>query len=316
MKILITGANGFIGGELAERIVSVPGIQTVLVGRRKVSVAGITSHIIVDSIETFSRWDEALADVQIVIHAAAHAHYSGRAETFSGDSDPNVCSTRMLAEAAARQGVRHFIYLSSAGVNGNTSPAGGLQESDAESPHSLYTQSKYEGEKLLRTICARSSMRFTCLRLPLVYGAQARGTFARLLRFVQRMPVTPFGCVRNRRSILFVGNLVEFIVDHAIHAVPSNEVYFLADPQVLSTREILDLIAEGCGKRLLHMPVPPLLMKAALYCVGRGTMYQQLFGDFYLDNGKLARASEWRPRFSAPEALRSIGRNLQTRKES
>lgn len=316
MKLLITGASGFIGGVLAVRAGSMPDVHAVLIARQKIPHTGDTSLVLIDRIETFTGWDQLLAGVDIVIHAAAQAHVAVHSDSHAATDEPNAQSTKVLAETAARQGVRHFIYLSSAGVNGNVSRGRAVEETDPVQPHSSYARSKYAGEQILKDVCSRSSMGFTCLRMPLVYGRKARGTFAQLLRFVQTVPTTPFGAASNQRSLLCVDNLADFLLEFAIHAAPLNDTFFIADEGVLSTRGIVDWIAEGAGKRIGHLPVPPFLMKAVLYAVGKGSMYQQLFGDFYLNTGKLERATAWRPRVDSAEALRNIGRSLNVQQDS
>ena len=315
MKLLITGANGFIGGVLAALAGVIPDIHPILIARRNIPLSSDTSLVLVDRIETFTEWVQILAGVDVVIHAAAQAHLAVQANSHDAVDEPNALSTKILAETAARQGVRHFIYLSSAGVNGNVSRGRAVEETDPVQPHSSYTYSKYVGEQILKDVCSCSLMGFTCLRMPLVFGGQARGTFAQLLRFVQTVSVTPFGFVSNKRSLLFVGNLVDYLLEYAIHEPPQNEIFFIADEGVLSTRQIIDLIVEGCGKRMWHLPIPPLFFKAGLYAIGKGGIYQQLFGDFYLNTRKLYLATSWRPRYSSAEALRSVGRSLIVKKE-
>lgn len=315
MRLLITGASGFIGGALTARAVAMPDFHVVVTARRNIPLPSDATLVLVDRIESFSEWDKVLEGIDVVIHAAAQAHSAVQADSHDLMSEPNALSTKILAESAARQSIRHFIYLSSAGVCGNVSKGRALEESDQVQPHSTYTHSKYVGEQIVKDVCSRSSMGFTCLRMPLVFGLHARGTFSKLLRFVQLASVTPFGLVNNRRSLLFVGNLVDYLLEDAVHQPPKNETFFIADDGFLSTRQIIDLIGEGGGKRMWHLPVPPLLFKAGLYAIGKGGIYQQLFGDFHLNTQKLSIASSWRPRYSSAEALRSIGCSLICKQE-
>lgn len=316
MKLLITGVSGFIGGALAARAISIPDVHSVLIARRKIPLSeDAASFVLIDRIETFGRWDEILADIDVLIHAAAQAHSVVQSDSHIAMDDSNVLSTQILAEAAARQGVRHFIYLSSAGVNGNISKGQAVEEADPVCPHSSYAYSKYVGELILKDVCNRSSMGYTCLRMPLVYGRNAHGTFAQLLRFVQKIPVTPFGLLNNKRSLLFVENLVDYLLEYAIQELPQNGAFFIADEGTFSTRQIIDLIAGGYGKRIRHLPISPSLLKAGLTAIGKGSMYQQLCGDFHLNTGKLYLATSWRPRYASAEALRSVGLSLNSKQE-
>lgn len=286
------------------------GVHSVVVAKRSIPLPSDATLVLVERIESFTEWDQVLEGIDVVIHAAAQAHSAAQADSRGAMSDPNVLSTKILAESAARQGIRHFIYLSSAGVNGNVSRGRALEESDPVRPHSAYTHSKYVGEQILKDVCNRSSMGFTCLRMPLVFGVHAPGTFAKLLRFVQLASITPFGLTHNRRSLLFVENLVDYLLDYAIYDSPKNETFFIADDDVLSTRQIIDFIVEGGEKRMWHLPIPPLLLQAGFHVMQKDGIYQQLFGDFQLNTQRLYRSTAWRPRYSSSEALRSIGWSL------
>ena len=214
MRVLLTGASGFVGRAALRRLQGDGADVVALVRAPVTDLARSTRTICIGT-----RWDAtdfgvALAHVATVVHLAARVHVMR--DTVS---DPlaafrmvNVAATLNLARQAAASGVKRFVFVSSVKVNGEYTPPGSaFSETDASAPQDAYGRSKYEAESGLRQLGADTGMEIVIIRPPLVYGAGVKGNFAALVRAVQRGWPLPLGVVHNRRSLVALDNLVDFV---------------------------------------------------------------------------------------------------------
>jgi nucleoside-diphosphate-sugar epimerase len=294
--IAVTGAGGFIGAALCRRLVARR--QPV---RRLVHHAARGGDEIVLDLAHASVGDIArhLAGASAVVHLAGRAHVM---RDTGPDADAayklaNVDLTERLALGAVAAGVRRFVFASTAKVNGEaTRPGRAFRPGDAPAPQDAYARSKLAAERTLTQVTSGTSMLATSLRLPLVYGAGARGNFRRLVDAVAARRLLPFGAIDNRRSVLGIGNLLD-----AIEAVLASDsavigAHFVADAQSVSTPTLVRAIADALGvePRLLSVPVGVLKLGGAF--TGRGATIARLVGSLEVDASALARATAWRPR--------------------
>ncbi len=295
--VAVTGAGGFIGRALCARLEE----QGRTVRRLVRESAGNQGDEVALDLERAQ--PEALARVLdgafAVVHLAARVH---RMEDSDADVEAahrlaNVDVTERLALAAVTAGVRRFVFASSVKVNGEATPRGrAFRAGDAPSPQDAYARSKLAAERTLAQVSSGTSMLATTLRLPLVYGAGARGNFRRLVDAVAARRFLPFGAIDNRRSLLGLDNLLD-----AIEAVLASDsavigAHFVADAQSVSTATLVRAIADALGvePRLLSVPVGALKLGGAL--AGRGATIARLIGSLEVDASALARATAWRPR--------------------
>ena len=209
---------------------------------------------------------------------------------------------------AAEAGVRRFVFVSSIGVNGNQTKNGPYTELDEPDPHDLYAISKYEAEQGLQELSALTGMEVVILRPPLVYGPDAPGNFRRLLNLVEKELPLPLGAVDNRRSFIYLGNLVDAIALCLKHPSAANQTYLVSDGEDVSTPELIRLLAMQLGKRARLLSVPPGLLELAGKLVGKRAAVQRLLGSLAVDSGKIRRELGWRPPCSLDEGLRETAR--------
>jgi nucleoside-diphosphate-sugar epimerase len=295
--VAVTGAGGFIGRARCARLEE----QGRTVRRLVRESAGNQGDEVALDLERAQ--PEALARVLdgafAVVHLAARVH---RMEDSDADVEAahrlaNVDVTERLALAAVTAGVRRFVFASTVKVNGEATPRGrAFRAGDAPSPQDAYARSKLAAERTLAQVSSGTSMLATTLRLPLVYGAGARGNFRRLVDAVAARRFLPFGAIDNRRSLLGLDNLLD-----AIEAVLASDsavigAHFVADAQSVSTATLVRAIADALGvePRLLSVPVGALKLGGAL--AGRGATIARLIGSLEVDASALARATAWRPR--------------------
>lgn len=308
MKILVTGANGFIGRALCEALIARGDDVGGLIRSGANQIAGL--NVIHASLEDEAALRLALEGVECVVHLAGRAHLLAdtAADPLGAFRAVNRDATLRLAALAQEAGVQRFVFMSSIGVNGSHTNGQAFTEASQATPHADYAQSKLEAEQGLSKQLASASMELVIIRPPLVYAAHAPGNFRRLLKVVSTGAPLPFSLVRNQRTMVALENLVDFIVLCTQHPAAANQLYLIADEQSLSTREIVECLAQGMSRRCINLPVPPFLLRFGLTALGKGSLHTQLCGSLVVDNGK-ARDLGWVPRLSARDALVASGRN-------
>jgi len=306
-RILVTGANGFIGRGLVREL-RTRGREVLGAVRRGADVgpgAGVENYMVVGEIGPESVWDNALKDVSTVVHLAGRAHVLK--ETLA---DPlvayrlvNVAGTEKLARSAAAAGVERLIFLSSIGVNGNNSGIRPFNETDLPKPHNDYTTSKWEAEQLLITIGKETGMEIVIIRPPLVYGPGVKANFLALLGLVSRGTPLPFGRVNNLRSLLGLDNLVDFIILCIDQPAAAGETFLLADGEDISTPDLIRMIAASMGRPARLLPVPPAIMALAGRLIGRYETWEKVCGSLRLDTAKVKNCLGWRPVLGMAEGI-------------
>jgi len=306
MRILVTGASGFIGTALCRALLARG--HTVRAAVRRLAPPGavppqLDQILIPDIAAEFDR--RALVDgFGTIVHLAAIAHRSNPIE--AEIRRVNRDSAVRLAEAAAGIAGR-FIFLSSVKVHGEDSGSGTYGEDDALDPRDSYGRSKLEAERALTETTARNGMELVLIRPPLVYGPEVKANFLRLLGWVDSGLPLPFASVRNRRSLIYVGNLVDVIARCAEHPAARGP-FLVSDDETVSTPELVSRITRALQRPARLIPVPPALLRAAGMIAGRRDEIQRLIGNLAIDSSKARRLLDWRPPYALDEGLAETAR--------
>ena len=301
MNVLVTGANGFIGRALCERLLAegcqVRGAVRAKVGRVALP-AGIEA-VSIGSIGSDTEWGEALGDIDTVVHLAARVHVMDDAasDPLAAYKQVNVEGTKCLAIAAANAGVKRFVYISSVKVNGEGAGKPYSEEDDV-SPQDYYGISKWEAEQVLNDIAGKRGLEIVILRPPLVYGPEVMANFLRLVKLVKRGIPLPFGRVKNRRSLIYIGNLVNAIITCMSNPNAAGKTYLVSDGEDVPTPDLIRRIAAASGRRALMLPVPVWMMRMAGRIIGRSDELERLFGSLTVDISKIRRELNWKPPFT------------------
>ena len=306
MKVLVTGANGFVGCEVIQRLNVMSGLQAVGSVRCAVGLTG-TTVVEVGDLTGQTDWSSSLAGADAVVHLAARVHvmHDTAADPLLAFRAVNVNGTLNLARQAAASGVKRFVFISSVKVNGeSTSPGRAFTESDIANPQDAYGQSKHEAEQGLRQLSADTGMEVVFIRPPLVYGAGVKANFAALMRAVQRGWLLPLGAVHNQRSLVGLDNLVDFIVTCITHPQAANQTFLVSDGQDLSTTELVRGMAQAAGVPARLLPVPVWALQAGASLLGKGDAVQRLCGNLQVDISKARDLLGWVPPVSVEEGLR------------
>ena len=303
MTVLVTGAAGFVGSALVERMVREERFSVRPVVRpgapRRVQSAG---QIEAD-IDGTTDWTHALVGVDAIVHLAARVHVmrDQARNPLEAYRRVNVAGTLNLARQAAAQQVRRFVYLSSVKVHGES---GHYTETDSSAPEDAYGVSKHEAEIGLRKISAGTGIQVVIIRPPLVYGPRARANFGALVRAVAAGIPLPLGAVDNRRSLIGLDNLVDFILVCVTHPAAANETFLVSDGEDLSTADLIRRLARAMGRPDRLFPVPLGLLTRAAAIAGNGDMARRLLGSLCVDSSKARRRLSWTPPVSVDEGLR------------
>ncbi len=306
MKVLVTGANGFIGRALCAHLQH-DGHQVVASVRRP---CGLANEFVVD--ETGSTWAHALLGCDVVIHLAGRAHvmHEESVDPLQAFRAANVDASARLASLAAQAGVRRFVFMSSIKVNGErTSLDCPFTPNDMPMPEDAYGVSKWEAEQALQSIAQTSQMELVVIRPPLVYGPGVKGNFSRLIQWVRAGIPMPLGAVHNKRSMVALDNLVTFTAlcaNFAESPKAAGEVFLVSDGDDVSTTELLNRVARAyeCKARLL--PVPARFLTNAARLLGRSAVAERLLGSLTLDASKAYELLGWQPTVSMDEQLKSM----------
>lgn len=321
--ILVTGASGFVGGAVWQRLNAMNGMRAVAAVRRvNASMEPGTSAVTVGELSAQTDWSSALDGCDAVVHTAARVHVMQDAAT-----DPlaeyrrvNVEGTLNLARQAAAAGVRRFVFLSSVKVNGEATSAphpgplprgareqerGPFSADDAPAPQDPYGISKMEAEQGLRKIAAQTGMELVIIRPPLVYGPGVKANFSAMMRWLARgVPLPLGGVTHNRRSLVALDNLVDLIVTCLSHPAAANQIFLVSDGEDLSTADLLRRMGQALGKPARLLPVPPALLKLGATLLGKPELAQRLCGSLQVDIAKTRALLGWTPPLSVNEGLK------------
>ena len=305
MKILVTGANGFVGKSLCAEL-SLRGHAVRMASRVAVDEFANFEQVISGSIGPDTNWLSALNDLDAVIHLAARVHVmkDTAADPLAEFRKVNVAGTLNLARQAAAMGIKRFVFLSSVKVNGEYTLSGqAFTELDIAAPQDAYGVSKHEAEMGLRQIALTTGMEVVIIRPPLVYGPGVKANFAALMRAVQRGWPFPLGTVHNQRSLVALDNLVDFIVACTVHPHAANQTFLVSDGQDLSAAELVQGLARAASVSAYLLPVPVWVLQAAAALAGKGDAMQRLCGNLQVDTSKARKLLDWMPPVSVNDGL-------------
>lgn len=306
MRVLITGASGFVGRTLSVEAVS-RGVAVLGATRTRHDLSADASNIVVPRVDGSTDWRDALRGCSALVHLAARVHVMQEttADPLTEFRRVNVQGTLNLARQAAAAGARRFVFISSIKVNGEaTQPGERFTAEDAVEPLDAYGISKMEAEQGLRQIAQQTGMEVVIIRPPLVYGPGVKANFAALMRAVQRGWPLPLGAVHNQRSLVALDNLVDFIITCITHPQAANQTFLVSDGQDLSTTELVRGMAHAAGVPARLLPVPVRALKAGASLLGKGDAVQRLCGNLQVDMSKARSLLGWVPPVSVEEGLR------------
>ena len=274
------------------------------------SSTALPGDVVVGECDGDTNWAPALSDVEYVIHLAARTHvlHDTAADPLAEYRRINVMGTRRLAEEAASSGVRRFVFLSSVKVNGETTAAKPFRESDTPRPEDAYGVTKLEAEELLCVIARRAGLETVTLRPPLIYGPGVKGNFLRLMRLVARGVPLPLGSVRNRRSLIYIGNLTDAMLACLRQSAAAGRTYLVSDGEDMSTPALVAALAGALGVRARLLRWPVALLDAGGALLGKSGEVARLTRSLEIDGSLIRRELGWNAPFSVSRGLADTAR--------
>lgn len=314
MKLFLTGATGFLGQALTRRFIS-KDIDLVLLVRKHSAKISDKAEQIVDELSDFINNPlvaRKALNIDTVIHTAARAHVMDDEvpDPYTEYRKVNTEATLALAWLAANAGVKRFVFVSSIKVNGETTQEGSAFTEDVVVvPTDPYGLSKYEAEQGLLTIGEQTGMEVVIIRPPLIYGPGVKGNFANMIKWVKKGIPLPLGAVHNKRSLVAVDNLVDFIAlcaDRERSPNAANQVFLMADSDDVSTTTLLQKVAHAQGLSPRLVPIPVGLMRLVARLLGKNDVIERLFCNLQIDSSKAQELLGWQPITTMDQQLQKM----------
>ena len=311
-------------------------------GRQMTVLPSGVERVQIGNIGPKTDWSKALAGIDGIVHLAARVHVmrENAADPLAAFREVNVEGTKCLAIAAANAGVKRFVYISSVKVNGERTGDRGqrsevrgqekaevgsqksevrgrrsevrgrecelkevFSEKDVPCPQDPYAVSKWEAEQILAEISSATGIEIVIIRPPLVYGPNVRANFLRLLRWVNKGIPLPLGMVDNRRSLVSLDNLVDFLITCIEHPAAAGETFLVSDGEDLSTPALIRRIALSMNIPARLIPVPVCLLRLGGSLLGKKSEVDRLCGSLQVDISKAKSVLGWKPPLSVDEGL-------------
>ncbi len=307
MNVVITGTSGFIGKNLVP-LLSESGHFIRKVVRSPVK-CNSKNNFKVDGISAATNWNGCFNGIDCVVHLAGLAHSSSYSK--EDYESVNTLGSINLAKAAAKNGVKRFIFVSTIGVNGNYTEGCEFSSTDEPKPHNDYSDSKYQAELGLKAIALESKMEVFIIRPVLVYGINATGSFSRLSKLVRALPVLPFGLIDNRRSFISVDNLCDLLKTCLEHKTIKGGTFLATEEGAISTKDFTNAIAQGYGCFSLNLPIPVFIMKLFGRILGQSAIIQQLTGDLEVNYIDTRKVLGWSPPYTMQESMALLNKRKE-----
>jgi nucleoside-diphosphate-sugar epimerase len=287
--VLVTGASGFLGRPLVSALAHANYAVRAATRQTLSFPSGVERAFAPDFTHPVD-WDPLLRGIDVVIHAAGLAHADSSEIPDAAFDRINRVTTKDLANASSRAGVKHFVFISSVRAQIGASADHVLTENDEPRPTDAYGRSKLGAEIAVRA----AGVPFTILRPVVIYGPDARANIRLLVRLASYPVPLPFAGFNNRRSFLAIDNLVSAILFTLRNPAAIGETYLVADPAPVTIRELFVMLRKAQGRRPGLVYIPAALFRIGLIALGYRPLWDRIGGELVVDTGKL-EAIGWRP---------------------
>lgn len=313
MNILITGATGFIGRVLTQKLLTETQHELRLPLRNNTLTPELSSHpkikiYQVDDITRETDWRTMLQQCDVVIHLAARVHMMKEHPNMGhAYKELNVAGTMQLAKQAIDAKVKRFIFISTIKVNGEEQAGGKMYTSeDVPNPQDAYARSKLKAELKLLSLSKKSNLEVTIIRPPLVYGPMVKGNLKTMMHWLKKGLPLPLGNTGNARSLVSVYNLSDLIITCMTHPKAANEIFLVSDGKSISTTVLLQKMGQAMGIPVRLFSLPRGFLSNILILMRQKATAKRLLGSLELDISKTQKLLAWQPKSHLEEVLKSI----------
>ena len=307
MRILITGASGFVGRSASASFLAA---GHEVVAQQRSAPASFAGQPLLQQLQSdlsdSSALRAAMRGCDAIVHTAARVHRLNDQDLspLAAYRRTNTDLTVQLATMAAQCGVKRFVFLSSIKVHGEwTAPGHAFQAGDPACATDAYAISKQEAEDGLRQVARQTGLEVVIVRPPLVYGPGVKANFLRMMAWVDRGIPLPLGAINNRRSLVGLSNLTHFLELCARHPAAGNQTFLVSDGADVSTTHLLRTIGQALGRPARLVPIPQPWLENSLRWIGQGALAQRLCADLAVDIEKNRQWLHWTPPMSLEEEL-------------
>lgn len=277
MKILITGAKGFIGNYFLKKY------------NEKYNIKRFSFRS--DILEKFN-----LNRMNTIIHLSALVHQMGGASQEEYEY-VNVTQTLLLAKKAKSEGVKHFIFMSTVKVYGEETDVP-YNENSKCAPQDDYGKSKLKAEQELQKLQDENFI-VSIIRTPIVYGFGVKANIENLVNLITKVPILPFDGISNRRSMVYIGNLCH-LIDEIIRQKQTG-VFLATDDESLSISHLIKLISDSLNKKIYLIKIP--FFDRVLKLV-KPSFYHRLFCSLEVDNSITKNKLNLKNPYNVDDAMR------------
>ncbi|MEC7310100.1 NAD-dependent epimerase/dehydratase family protein [Vibrio crassostreae] len=304
-RVLLTGANGFIGSCVNQYLE----FKCAVAVRDPVK-CGLNDRALLLSELINPQGDlSQFHGIDSIIHLAGLAH----SKEFSAQ-EHDVVNTKLtldLAKAAAKRGVKRFVFVSSINVNAIYAQDEVITIDSTPCSWSDSSRSKFNAEIGLAEIAKETGLELVIVRPTLVYGANAPGNFGSLSALISKLPFLPFGATTNERDFISVNNLASLLVTCAVHDDAPGHTFLACEGQAVSMNVFTSAIAKGLNRNLYQLPIPVSLMRFAGKLLGKSEVVEQLVGNFRVDSSNLKQTLGWIPPYTMEDSMSLLHQNKE-----
>ena len=319
MNVLVTGASGFIGSALVTELAAHSGISVFAASRKQLRVdADLVRTVTAPELSPDADWRIALRGADTVVHAAARVHVldDKTDDPLAAYRHANVGGTLALAKQAVTMGVQRFVFLSSIKVNGEATTTEPFRASDTPAPEDDYGVSKWEAAQALHELAESTGMEVVIVRPPLVYGPGVKANYKSLLRALwRRWPLPLAAANSNRRSLVYLGNLVDLLTVCLKHPAAVGRTFLVSDGEDMSTVELLQRQGQALERTPKLWNWSPEFVRFVLRLLRREAVYERLFGSLQVDAEETRKAFDWKPPISVENGLAKTANSYRTQVE-
>lgn len=304
MRILVTGANGFVGRYLCP-VLTARGHHVTAAVRSapERAITGASHTVVVGEVNGNTNWVDVLAGQDALIHLVARTHVMGESDNDHLYYDVNVGGTTALAQAAIEAGVKRFVYLSSIKALAEKSGTVALREDMEPAPEDAYGRTKLEAEKVLLDCTRETGMMTSIVRPPLVYGAGAKANLLKLIEVCDRRVPLPLAMTNNRRCLIYLGNLADALAVVVEADDIDGEVFHVSDGEAVSTAELVRRISSALSRKPRLFPVPVWILKVLGALSGKSETIDRLTGSLEINDEKIRSVVGWTPPYNMLQGL-------------
>ena len=276
MNILVTGSSGYIGSNF------------IYTFKNKYNFFKFSLQE--NDIDTLN-----LKSIDIILHCAALVHQKTEYD-YKTYYDINVQYPITLAKKAKENGVKQFIFMSTIAIYGEEKE--NINKKTAYNPITPYGKSKLEAERQLEEL-NDENFTVSIIRSPMIYGKDAPGNIKSLINLVKKIPILPFANIPNKRSFIYIGNLI-YLINRIIEK-KIDGIFLASDNTSISTTYLIKLIAKELNKKVYLVKIP---FFTTFLKILKPSLHKKLYKSLEIDNSATKEILNYKNPYSIKDGIK------------